>query len=62
MLVFNHYAVTLRHDGGVVVILTAAQSADDARDMVVLAEGAPLSAVLAVECVGALPATSTEEG
>ncbi len=46
---FPLWRVTLRHDGGRVRIVTAARSAERAAQLVREAEGAPRTAVLAVE-------------
>lgn len=45
------YIVTMKHDAGVIRILTSAQDADTAVKMVADAEYAPLSAVVNVEQV-----------
>lgn len=47
----NQYCLTVRHDGGRVVIRTAATSEDAARAIVQAAEGCPACAIKRVELV-----------
>ena len=46
---FKQYIVTLKHDAGVISILTASTSAEIAVKLVTDAEYAPMSAVISVE-------------
>lgn len=51
LMAVNQYRVTVRHNGGRVVILTAATSEDAARAIVEAAEGCPASTIKRVSVV-----------